>query len=873
MHSATGTLTATNSLENQLPTQRIDMRALKQGLEKIEAEIGEKDFRKLPQVDQATGIVWSEDGLIVSKEPCTMRNGFVWHLDWADINIFAMTVGEFCRLFGKLARKTRLFDDNSKPVFYRRLADLFVAPSLGNPVLTQLIEQTLRIAQDWDNLFVTNLQRQADAGDPQSQFLLHEILKDKDSPHYNQRVAANLLKKAAYQGYPKACTEFLECLEEGEAGHKLLAHLRSLGVQGNETAYTFWAATVLSDIGKAAEDKSYPELSADAKVKKEVFQLLRRASRNGNSDASWALYVAEKDTAKAAKLMRLAAKQGDIWANYVLACCLMSGSYGQPKNMRKANRAFLNLYRINSGRFPGESEERDFYVWAYTCMEVGAPFPQELSNALDRLRFEPESGGGWRSWSFDLLDALREYTKSGKKDIFKKAIHQAAEDWIWEGSLDGDNSEPVRADFFDAGHLDLERNLLTLVPHESGQCNFPRIMAKLRAIATDGVHEAQYILGLMGDTTDDWLGRASDGDFSSKNGFSLASYHLGLSRYANEPEAALRHLERVVFQADENLKNAPVGIKVWSRKYDETRDIVSEEFFHELQDKARARIRKIDAQLTEEKVRRQTERDMLSFLSHTLTSATTGASGKLRKIAGELANARPGMDLLAYASRLAPTATNIAMVESLVEVFKLYTSDPAALRESWARDSGGSDNVAQICALAIRQALLRFYFLREYEDAFGRLMPDADYVAVSHEFMTDVMALDMNTPEQMGTFFDWIRQRLPFLRISLTGLENLFLTQGGPRAIVIFALTGEALGNALKYASGSDPISLELQTQPGGLELTCTNATDPASPSTPTGGKTGLSFIRHVCKLIGATFDEPIAENNVFRLRVLLPMK
>lgn len=266
-------------------------------------------------------------------------------------------------------------------------------------------------------------------------------------------------------------------------------------------------------------------------------------------------------------------------------------------------------------------------------------------------------------------------------------------------------------------------------------------------------------------------------------------------------------------------------------------------------------------------------RQMISFLSHTLTSATAGGSNTVRKIASKLASAQANVDLPDVAQRLAAQVSRMARVESLVEVFKLYTSDDKALREGWDRDTGGEFSVLQVCAMAVQQALLRFYFSSEHESDFARLMPEADYTTVAREFMTDALALDMSTPDQARKFFAWAERRLPFLRMSFVGTESAHLAQGGARDIVIFALTGEFLGNALKYAATGQAITLDISVTPPGLEIVCRNAMKVAAVAPIHGGKTGLTFIRRVCTLINAEFDEPVVKDNVFNLRALLPIQ
>jgi hypothetical protein len=293
----------------------------------------------------------------------------------------------------------------------------------------------------------------------------------------------------------------------------------------------------------------------------------------------------------------------------------------------------------------------------------------------------------------------------------------------------------------------------------------------------------------------------------------------------------------------------------------------------QMRDAEELAVSKREAQKAEDRAREDERRQMISFLSHTLTSATAGGSNTVRKIASKLASAQANVDLPDVAQRLAAQVSRMARVESLVEVFKLYTSDDKALREGWDRDTGGEFSVLQVCAMAVQQALLRFYFSSEHEVDFSRLMPDANYATVAQEFMTDALALDMSTPDQARQFIDWAEQRLPFLRMSFVGAESAHLAQGGARDIVIFALTGEFLGNALKYAAAGQAITLDISVKPPGLEIVCRNAMKVAAAAPIHGGKTGLTFIRRVCTLINAEFDEPAVKDNVFILRALLPIQ
>lgn len=333
------------------------------------------------------------------------------------------------------------------------------------------------------------------------------------------------------------------------------------------------------------------------------------------------------------------------------------------------------------------------------------------------------------------------------------------------------------------------------------------------------------------------------------------SGRLGLTNY----EEAIRRFKSVVYFVDSDSLHAHKADGYKHRW---------------LKDTARDFLRYAERLGAEEKLRQALDaerRQMLSFLSHTLTNAMAGTAGTLQQIAGDLARAGGATDTAPFAYRLAPQATSVAMVESLVQVFKLYTADPQALRQMWARDEGGRGSAVGIAALAIRQALLRFYFASGFESAFERLMPDGDWGQTSRTFMADIVSLDMAHRNDVDSLLQWVDRSLAFLQIAFVDVDRIHLTSGGPKAILIFALVGELLGNALKYSSGRMPISLTLKNTGRGLEIACTNAVNPKAPM-PSGGKTGLTFIRLVCDLVGARYDQALSEG-VFSFAVTLPIE
>jgi hypothetical protein len=64
-----------------------------------------------------------------------------------------------------------------------------------------------------------------------------------------------------------------------------------------------------------------------------------------------------------------------------------------------------------------------------------------------------------------------------------------------------------------------------------------------------------------------------------------------------------------------------------------------------------------------------------------------------------------------------------------------------------------------------------------------------------------------------------------------------------------------------------------IEHDPSGAELTCHNQIDTEPSPQPLSGKTGLSFVRKVCELVDASFNQLPVESDAFSLRVVLPIK
>lgn len=266
------------------------------------------------------------------------------------------------------------------------------------------------------------------------------------------------------------------------------------------------------------------------------------------------------------------------------------------------------------------------------------------------------------------------------------------------------------------------------------------------------------------------------------------------------------------------------------------------------------------------------KKDMLSFLSHTLTNSFSGTLRTLIAVAGMVENARTDPDLPSPSERLLGLAANFTLTDRLIESFKLYASDPHALRNAWLNEKKGDEYIAKAIAQAVRQALVRFFFHTSHAGDLERLWPNVDETIPIQLFIQHALAFDLERKEGADSFLLWVGNNIPFLKLDLRNIDSARCARGGTRHVVVFSLISELLVNALKYSSEGEPIHLRVTHSEAMLEIECRNAVNERSRLSIRGGRKGMSFMRNICGLVGATFDQPEDNDSHYRVRTVLPM-
>lgn len=611
-----------------------------------------------------------------------------------------------------------------------------------------------------------------------------------------------------------------------------------------------------------------------------------------------------------------AVEAGSTPACRALADIHFFGAYGKPRSLEHAIPALRKRFAdAVSGLVDFRNKHhRDGFELAVSAMGGSSPLTPLLlacfethDATLDQQLFEweqslagdieddeePGPGCSWSSdWQMYLLRACVASAAHRSIDLVRKLLGFAM---FADGTLEGVLGS---RDYEDYGTcLDLR---LTSKHQTTATWGWPfgrfegrtataqevihcrRVEATLRELAQRGFIEAILLLGLILIGSSEkgslereegklWLEKGvREGDLLSCLWYAAYARHDFVCAKSEAIKDALR---RVIYANHDDEEALRDRLKLRKRGYNSGGGFFVEDFFGELQRRAEVELDNIEKEEVARQARLDAQKEMLSFLSHTLTNSVAGTTETLLRIARSMGKAHTNPRLPTPAERLIGLVANFSLTERLVESFKLYASDPEALRRTWESEDTGELPLSRVVALAIRQALVRFLFHTEHAVDVGRLLPDADDKAFLREFIDRALAFDLDRDDEVAALLDWVAEKLPFLAIQCHGIDTLRCARNGARYVVVFSLVSELLGNALKYASRSGTITLTLTATDAGFEIVCSNPSDAASTTAIRGGRKGMSFMRTICELVGARLELPDGSETEYRVRAVLPIQ
>ncbi len=273
---------------------------------------------------------------------------------------------------------------------------------------------------------------------------------------------------------------------------------------------------------------------------------------------------------------------------------------------------------------------------------------------------------------------------------------------------------------------------------------------------------------------------------------------------------------------------------------------------------------KATKQVEIERAREQTQRDMLSYLTHTLNNTFSGRPQAARQameiLGSDLYENNSGYTAI---NNIATMLSTFLFAQQLVNTFKLYIADPQALRNNWDMDREGEASVTTVLAIALRQTLSQLVFAGNHLSALKRLLFHKETTAIKNtrkSFMNEMIPIDVDAGNAQ-LVYDWVQAHLGSIRVAIDPQAELHFQGNSTRFTFFFASFSELIYNALKYSDAAHPIEVTWARSGGAYTFRCVNSWSEDSIRSKQGSDKGLVFLDRLVQMLGASLKTFVTEN------------
>ncbi|MCK4360083.1 MAG: hypothetical protein KAW92_15345, partial [Candidatus Cloacimonetes bacterium] len=296
----------------------------------------------------------------------------------------------------------------------------------------------------------------------------------------------------------------------------------------------------------------------------------------------------------------------------------------------------------------------------------------------------------------------------------------------------------------------------------------------------------------------------------------------------------------------------------------------------ELNNKIAKKEKEHEREKTQTKI--QAQKDMMSFLTHTLNGALGTGQNTLKSVISDLAQEKNIK--INELNRLTSLFSSFSLVTTMLDTFKIYLQDKNKFRENWKKDDGKDADIKLVLAEVLRLIFLEWFFVKDPSDRHKLLsgcgnFKDKDSMKdysrkIKKDFIKEIIAIEI---DKLNTFkmIEWFHKKLMFLDIQIKGKPVNF-NKNNIRFGLFFSIFNEVITNSLKYSDGHTPIKIIWDEDNDFYIFKCINTTEKKHLENSFKSRKGLAFISHLMSFFeGKDLINYITKENLFEVLVKFP--
>jgi hypothetical protein len=250
--------------------------------------------------------------------------------------------------------------------------------------------------------------------------------------------------------------------------------------------------------------------------------------------------------------------------------------------------------------------------------------------------------------------------------------------------------------------------------------------------------------------------------------------------------------------------------------------------------------------------KRESERKMLSFLTHTLRNSLASGPQELKQVIGFIGTEEYENNNKKYSAinTLVSQLSTFAHLDTLISTFKQIVGDKESFHRQWKNDTKGASNVGDVIKMCLRQLISRALFFPNYQRVIQRLMGDKDLNKLKFarkDYLQNVLSSEISEIEALD-ITGWAESFLPKLEISISD-DSLNFGTHETKYIFLFSIFSELIWNAFKYADNENAISIEWSKAEDVYQFKVVNHCRGNQNSMALSTNKGLDFIQHLLQL------------------------
>ena len=276
-------------------------------------------------------------------------------------------------------------------------------------------------------------------------------------------------------------------------------------------------------------------------------------------------------------------------------------------------------------------------------------------------------------------------------------------------------------------------------------------------------------------------------------------------------------------------------------------------------------FRDVDIQVT-------TEKQMLAFLTHTLSNTLVGGPITAEQVLDDahamLGDQYQQDDVQRFINNIASLKSTFDAMANMLRAYKTFVNRPEIFEQKWLEDKGGTHSFDDLLSAILKQTLGSLLFEETNVDQLDRILTtvgDREASTVREAFLNELLwsrAVSADSDQVLR----WCQRYFPV--ISTTAVAPILtFNPMGVRYSFLFSILSEIVYNALKYTDCREPVKINWCMQGNTFSFVCENTFSELSTQY-SGSQKGLEFVSGLARMIDGIEVLHRSENAKFKVEL-----